>query len=90
MLTVKDLEVYSTTYRKTLGSWIYEFMDTDRGIFIKRVPVDSPLWGHGISMQTVDHETRRFISVCCAGLPMVHFGSWDEALTFVSNYVEIC
>lgn len=88
MITRDALKTVSTTQEVIHGVWLYQVIQDHRGCFVKRVPLASPLWGHGVLVQLIDNETRRFLPANCVGLPAVYFPDLDAALSFIDQYQD--
>jgi hypothetical protein len=54
-LTLEQFAIQSTVYERTVGNYIYRLHVDSRGVYVRRVPVDSVHWSHGVICQSLNN-----------------------------------
>jgi len=67
----------------TQGDHIYRLIDAEKGVMIRRVPVDSPWWSHGVISQFYA-DSRQF-RMTIVGEQVKYLNTVDEAVQIIKE-----
>lgn len=89
-----DLKIVEQTWETVKGQWIYRIREVKDAewraarfpaTMISRVPVDRPLWNHGVIRQMFDHSQGKFVPANMISRS-VYFKTVEEAVAVIEQH----